>query len=83
MFSFLKRKKKPEEPRITIRENVSSVWFYHFAFDGKPLCGTKDLTMPTNIRIEDWGYVSDHIGERYCKECTKAYQIMKNERIVK
>jgi len=79
---FLKRnqkrnqKKKPKESVLTIRENVTSMWFYHFALDGKPICGTSDLTMPTNVPVDAWGWVSDHIHERYCPECTKRYNKM-------
>ena len=72
-------KKKVKEPVLTIRESVASVWFYHLALDGKPICGTSDLTMPTNVNLDAWGWVSDHIGERYCSECTKRYREMNIE----
>ena len=56
---------------LTIREGVESVWHYHLAVDGLPLCGrSKGITMPTQLPINTWG-MKTHIHETYCKECER------------
>jgi len=67
----LRRKKKPDKPVFTLREGVSSVWFYHIAEDEEPLCGEYRLkTMETSIPLDTWG-MKTHINEKYCKECDR------------
>jgi hypothetical protein len=62
-----------------ITEGIESTWHYHISFEDKPhisLCGRK--TMRTNLPLKSWGIVSEHIGERYCKECKKLMGIQKD-----
>ena len=37
-----------------------------------PLCGEKN-TMRREIKLASWGFVSSHIGERYCKKCERLW----------
>lgn len=55
---------------ISIHENISGNYFYHIAIDDTPLCGNK-RTMRRELSLKSWGMESSHIGERYCKECSK------------
>jgi hypothetical protein len=54
-----------------IAEGIAGVWFYHLApresTGTKALCGAQ--TMKTSIPVSAWGHRSEHIRERYCKEC--------------
>ena len=52
---------------LKIVEGISGVWHYHLARDGKALCGAR--TMPTGLRLNTWGFRSDHLHETYCREC--------------
>ena len=57
---------------IVITEGVESTWYYHFSHKDstvKSLCGKP--TMQTNLSKDQWGFVSPHIGERYCKDCER------------
>ena len=47
---FFKKKKKSDE--ITIRESVTSIWFYHIAVNGETLCKTPNITMSTAIPVK-------------------------------
>ena len=52
-------------------EGVESTWSYHLAPTGtlKPVCSRTRPVMGTGIPLEAWGHRSDHLPERYCKEC--------------
>lgn len=58
--------------KYIVTEGVESTWYYHISEENSPtksLCGK--WVMRTNCRMDSWGFVSPHIGERYCAECRK------------
>ena len=62
--------KKSSQPCVKIVESSIGTWHYHLQVDGHTLCG-EERVMATSVRIESWGYKSEHIPESYCKECDK------------
>ena len=67
--------------KMSIREGIEGIWFYHLAEDDVPICGeSKNKTMPTFLPITSWGMKSEHIPEKYCKKCN---QIAKERGLVK
>jgi len=59
---FFKKKKKPEEVKIVIDENIGSTWFYHLRYKKKDypgyykaLCG--DDLLGDEISLEFWGFI--------------------------
>ena len=61
-----------EKPSYYVQESLNSYWFYHITEDGKGLCGKKDL-LNKRLPMENWGIVSPHIHEKYCKKCKEIY----------
>lgn len=62
---------------IVMDEGVESMWVYHLKRNGefKALCGHQLLG--DNLPLKNWGYVSSHIGEKYCKKCEEIHGNMK------
>jgi len=76
MNLFKKKKVAPEIVEIVITEGVESTWHYHFSNSDnttRSFCGKQ--TMQTGLPLSSWGFVSSHIGESYCKECEKLYNV--------
>lgn len=71
-FAFWFKTKKNRTPAdvITIHEDLCGNYHYHIAINDYPLCGAKP-TMRRKFNLKVWGWVSPHIGERYCKECER------------
>jgi hypothetical protein len=52
----------------TLVEGIHGTWHYHLSDDGRTaLCGAR--VMPSEAPESTWGYVSDHLHERYCGKC--------------
>lgn len=58
------------ERKLLIVEGVEGFFHYHLRWDGEKtaLCG-ESRVMQTSIPLDAWGYVSDHIREKYCAKC--------------
>jgi hypothetical protein len=64
---------EPTKVEPLIVEHVLSMFHYHLRYPGAKaaICGAEGM-MQTSIPLSTWGYVSGHIGEKYCKECAKS-----------
>ncbi len=67
---------------MKIVETVIGYFSYHLSETGKngskPLCDCKTTMMHTGIPLSAWG-VKSHLGEKWCKECWKIYQGMREK----
>jgi hypothetical protein len=80
---FRKMAPAPVEPTVVEPEVVESIlgnFSYHLRYPGQKaaICGKEGL-MQTSIPLSGWGYISGHIGEKYCKECAKGIIEVVNE----
>ena len=71
-FKKWRKERFKKELDISIHENISGNYYYHIAINDIPLCGEKN-TMRREIKLASWGFVSSHIGERYCKKCERLW----------
>jgi hypothetical protein len=65
--------------KFVVTEGIESTWHYHISLEDKPtrsLCGVR--TMRTNLPMKSWGIVTEHIKEKYCNECRKLMNDLRN-----
>jgi hypothetical protein len=61
--------------KYVITEGVESTWHYHISEEATPTRSLCDKwTMRTNLPMEKWGTVTEHIKEKYCSECYRIYK---------
>lgn len=65
-----------EKSILWVQESSLGLWYYHITQDGKPLCGTTIDLLNKKLPMENWGIVSSHIHERYCKKCNEIYKTL-------
>ena len=57
------------QPALRVVESVAGNFFYHLAPPDRmeAICDPERRVMHTSIRLDTWGYKSDHLPEKYCK----------------
>ena len=59
------------QPALRVVESVAGNFFYRLAPPDRmeAICDPERRVMHTSIRLDTWGYKSDHLPEKYCKAC--------------
>jgi len=69
LFSRFCKKEEAKKDVIAIHEDLTSIFRYHIAINGEPLCGYT-RTIQQSIPLAAWG-MKTHLRETYCQVCAE------------